>query len=932
VIDMIGRASETAAIARFVQQVPDRPVGLLIEGEAGIGKTTVVLETIRQAREVRHQVLRVQPAEAEADLSHAALTDLIGGTFDAVSGALPIPQRQALEVALLRRSANAPADPRATASALLTVVTILSSRDPLVIVIDDAQWLDHASRRALEFVTRRLPLRVGIAVAHRPVTGSRRPVELVRALAPQPVEHLILGPLSLAALNQLIQSRIRLKLSRPLLVRLAEASEGNPFFALEIAGALARGPVLPAPGEPLPVPRTLHDLLSDRVAHLSAPARMAASAAAALSRPSADSLETAFGSEFDVEAAILELEEAGLLVSDDDRLRFSHPLLASTLYGSLTVARRRELHRRLAAAADDPEEQARHLARAQRVPDEGAAATIEAAAALATRRAAPEAAAELYAAACRLTPEEQSEDRARRMLAGAQALSLAGELGAARSRAMEALASGRTPSTQARALLLLGDLATYTESIESRLEYQERALTKAGGDRGLRAEILLALFEQIANDAVMARQRADEAVELLRQGHDRSALARALISKFIAEAVLGHGAQTHLLDEALALEARSGGDLEDQIHPGGPGGPASIYPLIWSHWIDDLEGTRARFRVLSQRFEESGDIVSAAELVEFVAMAEFRAGNWGEAERALGPACDTLAQFELRGPFIASFADRSVIDAHRGRIERARETLDSILAVEGLDRFWRMVCHSAQGAVEFCAGSYEAADRAWTQMREEARVIGWIDFLDDRSEPDHVEALIALGKLDEARRVLEHLEWRGRTLPRAWIDAGLPRARALIQAADGKVLEALVAIDQAQATPSLPFEAARLLLLGGQLQRRANRKLAARDSLAGALRAFEELGSPPWAQRARDESARLGLRHRGPDELTDSERRIAELAASGKTNRQVAEAAFVSPKTVEANLARVYRKLGIRSRAELGARMAATSGGTETQT
>jgi DNA-binding CsgD family transcriptional regulator len=373
-----------------------------------------------------------------------------------------------------------------------------------------------------------------------------------------------------------------------------------------------------------------------------------------------------------------------------------------------------------------------------------------------------------------------------------------------------------------------------------------------------------------------------------------------------------------LLDEALALEA-------------GSTGPLSVYPLIWFHWVDDLEATRARHRLLDGRYRDRGDVVAAAETAEFLAMAEFRAGNWAQAEQALEDACETLAQFELRGPFIASFADRSVIDAHRGRIDRARRTLLGILGVERLDVFWRMVCHSAQGAVEFCGGDYEAADRAWEAMRAETRVVGWIDFLDDRSEPDHVEALTALGKLDEARRVLEHLEWRGRGLPRTWIDAGLPRARALVLAAEGNLPEALAIVDSAPSPRGLPLEHARLLLVRGQIERRANRKLAARDSLTEALAIFEKLGSPPWAQRARDEITRLGLRHRAPGELTESERRIAELAAAGMTNRQVAEAAFVSPKTVEANLARVYRKLGIRSRAELGARMSARSreGGSE---
>jgi DNA-binding CsgD family transcriptional regulator len=273
-----------------------------------------------------------------------------------------------------------------------------------------------------------------------------------------------------------------------------------------------------------------------------------------------------------------------------------------------------------------------------------------------------------------------------------------------------------------------------------------------------------------------------------------------------------------------------------------------------------------------------------------------------------------------------------VIDAHRGRIERARRTVDGILAIEGLDLFWRMVCHSAQGAVEFCDGKFEAANRAWVDMRAEATAVGWVDFLDDRSEPDHVEALVALGKLDEARQVLDHLEWRGRTLPRPWIDASLPRARALILAGEGDLQGALSVVDGKPATPSLPFEAARLNLLRGQLERRANRKLAARGSLTAALETFEALGSPPWAQRTRDEIARLGLRHRRPGELTESERRIAELAATGMTNRQVADAAFVSPKTVEANLARVYQKLGIRSRAELGARMTPASGEADPQT
>jgi DNA-binding CsgD family transcriptional regulator len=917
---MIGRGGEAAAVARFVERVPNGPVGLAIEGEPGIGKTTVWLEAVRAAGERGCGVLQARPVEAEAELSYAALGDLLGGVVDEASGDLPSPQRQALEVALLRREADTPADPRTTASAFVGVLTTLVADRPLVVAVDDVQWLDRASERALEFAVRRLPARLGIVVARRTQGDEPAPLGLERALESDALERLVLGPLSLAALHHLIEGRLAMKLTRPMLVRVEDVSGGNPFYALEIARALARDGGQPALGDPLPVPRSLQELVSDRVRRLSAPARAAALAAAALSRPAAASVAAALGRGVDADAALLEAEEAGVLVWEGARLRFSHPLLASAIYGSVATARRRELHRRLADVVVDPEERARHLARSATRSDEGVAGEIETAAGLAERRGAPEAAAELYHAACRLTPEGRQEDLARRMLGVAGALTMAGDSVGARSLATNALETAPTGSVRARLLLLLGSLASYTETIEARIGYHERALVEAGEDHRLRAEILLARGEEMIVDPRQAARHAGEAIELLRELDDRPLLAHALMNKFVAEAVLGRGARAELLDQALALEDESGG-------------PGLALRLIWFHWVDELEATRAHFRLYEKLFRDRGDVVGAAEMVEFLAMAEFRAGNRDFAERALEDACATLEHFELRGPLTASFADRSLIDAHRGRIERARRTLTHILdAIEPLDVFYGMVCRSALGAVEFCDGNYGAADRTWTQMAQEAEVVGWKDFLEDRSEPDHVEALLALGELERARRVLAHLEWRGRTLPRSWIDATLPRARALVLAAEGDLAGAKAELEAAPAIPALPFERARMLLVKGQIERRANQKLAAKQSLAEALSIFEQLGSPPWAERTRAEIGRLGLSHRPQDELTATERQIAELAAAGLTNRQVAEAAFVSPKTVEANLARVYRKLGIRSRAELGARMSAEARDGQAQT
>jgi DNA-binding NarL/FixJ family response regulator len=227
------------------------------------------------------------------------------------------------------------------------------------------------------------------------------------------------------------------------------------------------------------------------------------------------------------------------------------------------------------------------------------------------------------------------------------------------------------------------------------------------------------------------------------------------------------------------------------------------------------------------------------------------------------------------------------------------------------------------GFVEFAAGEHEAADRALTRMHEWVDSIGAVDALFDRSEPFHIDALLALGELVRAREVLARLEERDRALPRLWTATTLPRARALVLGAEGDVAAALEALDELDlATASqLPFELAWSQLVKGRLHRRANQKLLAAETLGQALAGFERLGAPAWARQARNELERVGLRRRSRDELTASELQVAQLVASGLTNRDVARAAFMSPKTVEANLARVYRKLGIRSRAELGARM-----------
>jgi DNA-binding CsgD family transcriptional regulator len=904
---IVGRVAEAAAIERFLDEVPDGPPrGLLIEGEPGIGKSTIWSQAVRAAAERGYRVLEARPSEVEQQLSFAGLGDLLGGVLQGVERALPVPQRDALRAALLLAPSTGSADPRTLATAVAGGLRRLGEAGPLVIAVDDSQWLDRASTQALDFALRRLASGTGVLAAGR--AGSSRPaLDILATMGRDAVTVVPIGPLPERELRRLVSADAPW-LSRPTVARLVAASGGNPFHALELARALRGADV--ATTDPLPVPASLEELVRERLDRLSDRAREAASAAALSFRPTRGILAATLDPSNDIDAAILEAEEAGVIAWDADRLRFTHPLLGSALSVSLSTSRRRALHRRLAEATSDPEERAAHLVGSVIGPDAFAAAEIELGASAAEHRGAVEAAAGLYLAASERTPAEDGEARARRTLGAADAMATVGDLRAAKQLAEAALGASANPAVRARSLVLLGSIASYIGTMAERIATHEAALAEAAADPGLRAEVLVELGERVTIDPELALEQTREAAGLLRATGGSERLARALSYQVMASAVLGRGAPQDLVDEVAALEA---------LAP-----YRRINSLIWSHWLDDLEVTRQRFELQAGLARDSGDDLGAAELAEFIAMAEFRAGNWRLAEERLEDACVTLADLDLRGPMAASFADRSVIDAHRGRMDRARGTLRDLL--EGdvpLDRFWAAVCLSALGAVEFVRADLAAADRAWTAMREIARSIGWIEFPEDRSEPDHIEALLSLGERDRARELLAQLEWRGRTLPRAWIEATLPRAQALVAAAEGDLDGALATLDGAREIDGLPFERARLLMVKGQLERRANSKLAARRSLEGALEVFERLGSPPWIDRTRAEIERLGLRHRDRHELTAMERRIAELAATGLTNRQVADAAFVSPKTVEANLARVYGKLGIRSRAELGARMGA---------
>src|SRR5215204_4253360 len=269
-LDVVGRESEIDSVHDFLEAVPAGPIALLIEGEIGIGKTTVWREGVAEAGERGLQVLASRPVEAEIALPFAVLGDLLGDVPDAALGRLPDPQREALEVALLRAGAKRGGlQRRAVALGVLGAIRVLAEDTPLVLAIDDAQWVDPPSADALAFAARRLRDEpVGFLLARRAEASEESRVELATALDSNRLTRLVIGPLDIRSLDRLLRAQLGRQFLRPALVELQRVSGGNPFFALELGRALLTRDVSPAPGEPLPVPATLNELVRERLAGL----------------------------------------------------------------------------------------------------------------------------------------------------------------------------------------------------------------------------------------------------------------------------------------------------------------------------------------------------------------------------------------------------------------------------------------------------------------------------------------------------------------------------------------------------------------------------------------------------------------------------------------------------------------------------------------
>ncbi len=909
---IVGREAELATLDAFLAATGAGPAALVIEGEAGAGKTTLWAEAVRRAGAMGGQVLTSSPSESEARLSFQGLADLLGPVVESALGGLPPMQRRALEVALLLSEPESePADQRTVAAGILGALRELAAAGPVLLAIDEVQWLDAPSDAALAFAARRLGEAPVSALLAKRVGGRKDPL-LATTLEHRGgrFDRLPVGPLSDEALHDLIQLRLRVAYPHRLLERIGRTSGGNPFFALELATALTRRAEPPEPGDPLPVPETLRGLVRERLDDLPTKTRDLLAAVSALSEPTMGSLAVLGAKEGAVDEAV----RAGVIEVESHRVRFTHPLLASGAYDRLGPQARRVLHRRLAAVTEG-EERARHLALGETGPESAVATELQDAARHAAARGAIAAAAELAEQSVRLTPAAEADVIAERRLEAAGYEVRAGDTERARAN-LEPLFRDLPPGT-ARARVMLR-LARLQEAGPARaLEICRQAIEEAGPDEAVlaaEARQLSAEMSMLSGDVSAAIEHARVAAGLAEDAGDSSILVECLGTLCHYETYTG-AITPGLLERAVELECR-------QPRPSNNYSPREILGLRLMY-SDRLDEARELLEASYATAAELGDELDRASLLIHLAQLECRAGRLAEANRNAREAEISIEQAgapRAAGRFVSALAR-----AHLGQVKVARSAGEEgvALATEGGSRVFLALNRWALGFLELSLGDALAANRRLGGLPEELDAMGYWNPGVRPVYADAAEARIGAGELD-VDPLIDELERRGESLDNPWARAAAARCRGLLLAARGDMAAATAELERAllehERSPQ-PLERGRTLLALGSVYRRKKRRADARRTLTLALELFDNLGAPLWAERAAAELGRIPGRGRASGELSETERRVAELVAEGLSNKEIASRLFVTVRTVEANLSKVYAKLGIRSRTELASLM-----------
>lgn len=936
---IVGRDRELALLVDFVATMSDGTSVFLLDGEAGIGKSTLWTKGVELAAEANVMVLSAQPAESEGDVAYAVLGDLLRFVDPRDFDALPGPQRIALRtVALLDDPGTTPIDARTVGVAVAALFARLTADGPTVVAIDDCQWADEESAAALSFAIRRQSdHRVSLLLGRRTGTGlirahidrtseSKLPFDLGNSRA-LPLSHVVLTGLELTNVIDVVAARSPKPLSRQVLQHLAESAHGNPFLAVQLADASARLDEHD-PNRPLVLPSSVGELLLERVARLEASISTLLVTVAVIGQPSIAT--TAAVLALDTEAARELIDDAvgqELVTVEAGRVRCAHPLLASAVLQSSSAATQRKIHRRVAEIAEDVEEKARHLLFATDPPDPTLATLLDAAAQRAAARGAPLVGA-TFADRARYYSTNMSGTRSSvdddvdvdRLMTAGRLYVEAGEPGPARQRFEEVLERLGPGPRRADALIELGRLLQRHGGLNRSAEVLERALREAGDDGHLSASAALWLGFVLngLERTAQAREHLEAAVVRAENSDDRLLLLRSLTYRAVLRFFVGLGVDEEGLARAEGLVR-----VDDRIN-------VEMRPEVWRVrflWYCGMtRDAAASIRHLHRRFLDQGlleDVVKMAMLAMPIAR------DLGDADRVRAiadEAQDLGSTLPDDNRFVRAHVEavKGMWLAYEGRMAEAIASLELALSAFGQSDYGLSlaVIAPAVGFICFSADEPARMHEVLGPLCRRIRQSGLEDPGTMTYLADDIEAQISLGKLDEASGWIAWLHDAAVRFDRPLELLRVERCRALLAAQETRFDEAMQHAERAAQDPvlrDLPWERARTLMVLGQIRRRAKQRTAAGDALRAAREIFAEIGMSGWVTRVGVELERLGLFHGTETDLTPTELQVAELAAAGKSNPDIAAVLFMSRKTVEANLSRIYAKLGIAARAQLRA-------------
>ncbi|MEU9101022.1 AAA family ATPase [Streptomyces sp. NPDC048361] len=973
------RAVERTTVTETARAHLSHGGGVLLTGPAGIGRTTLVAHLVAELRGRGHRILRCSPSPAEQHTPFLCLIDLLADLDDHAFVALAPHERAILEGALLRsahpgRSGRGPdagpAGERATLVLRIAVRKVLArlcEAGPLLLVVDDTQWLDRPTAEILTYLAPRADpgmsvlaaLRSGEGFGSSPgggdgcdgglgsggapgsggalgpggapgsggALGFGGALDGALELCPRPVRRISVPPMTAHETGELLERHEHPAWPGRLVARLHEASGGNPRTALELSSALDErvrldGVDPPDPAEPLPVPHCLRRPILDRIGALPDRSRHTLLVACVAVRPTVRLLRRAgcHHASSDLDICVRHGLVGALSASDHGTVRFLDPLTplvlrAESPYETLVAA-----HQALADASDDAVERAHHLARLAAGPDPVVAGRLAAAATAARRRGAPGTAARLGRLAAEYTPAGQSEIDVERRLTAAEDAIEAGDPAFARHLAHEVLSDARRAADRVRAWNVVID--SCGQAMAEISDVFPEAVRDAAGDPALLAQLHYRMSWRawmVGGSAARAHDHAVRAAGLAARTGDRRTELMALTQQAALELFLGLPQAEATLATALAAPH----DVHAMTHHNGP-----LYLKHRFHLVrDELDKARTELRTLVYRLRQRGSADSLSQCLIGLAQVEIERGRCRpaltlarqslriteEAGLSQGPAWYAVALAETAGGSLSQ-----ALTAAEAAERHSEDDNDRLFLPRAL--------HAA-GRVRLFAGQPEQAAELLRRTGQLETAQGQQDPATRRWHADLAEALAAGGAPDEAEAVLLTGRRQAERLGRSGVLATLDRAGAAIDVARGELVCAAVKLEGAARrlrAIGYPLEEARTRAALGRVRRLLGDEQAARASFAAALRIFTMADARPWAAMTRAERDRAADGPaRGPedgswsDHLTSTERSVVARVAQGATNREIAAGLVVSVKTVEAALTRAYRKLGAKSRVDI---------------